>query len=73
MYRLFDLIRAVRAALQPYEVDVLWEGDWYHHRAWTTSDAREWIAQYPCDAECSVWTRGWYRGPVCVAMRGGAV
>jgi hypothetical protein len=69
MYRLFDLIRNARALLQPYTVIVRWEGEFYEHRAWTTSDAREWMAQYP-QAYCEVWTRGLYRGPVIVATRG---
>jgi hypothetical protein len=71
MYKLFDLIRAMRAALQPYEVDVYWDGGFYQHRAWTRADAREWMACYPSDAKCETWTRGWYHGPVIVEQRGG--
>lgn len=71
MYKLFDLIRAVRAMLQPYEVDVQWDGDFYRHCAWTRSDARAWMACYPAEAKCETWTRGWYRGPVVVEQRGG--
>ena len=69
MYKLFDLIRAVREALQPYSVDVYWDGLFYRHHAWTRADARAWFACYPCDARCETWTRGWYRGPVIVEER----
>jgi hypothetical protein len=57
MYALFDLIRAVRAALQPYEVRVVWEFDAYSHRAWTQADALEWSAKYPANADVWICTR----------------
>jgi hypothetical protein len=57
MYRLFDLIRAVRSALQPYEVEVVWCGEMYVHKAWTTQDALAWCACYPREASCIVLTR----------------
>ena len=63
----FDIIRAVRRALQPFTVVVIWEGDAYEHGAWTTSDAREWFACYPNEATCAMFVRGFRK---IVAMRG---
>lgn len=57
MYRLFDLIRSVRAALQPYTVIVSWDGDLYAHRAWTTADAYAWLQSYPAGASARISTR----------------
>lgn len=57
MYKLFDLIRAVRGALQPYRVIVVWEGEWYAHKAWTQQDALQWLACYPIGSEGEVQTR----------------
>lgn len=57
MYKLFDIIRAVRAILQPYVVSVYWDGDFYIHKAWTSSDGLEWCKMYPPSATCSVYTR----------------
>lgn len=57
MYKLFDLIRAVQRAMMPYEVAACWEGMTTYHKAWTTQDAREWMACYPVEAACVVWTR----------------
>lgn len=66
MYKLFDLIRAVQRAMMPYEVAACWEGVTTYHKAWTTRDAREWMACYPASATCVVRTR---QGSVA-AMRG---
>lgn len=67
MYKLFDLIRAIRAALQPYRVAIIWEGALYEHRAWTTRDALQWLAQYPSHASAWIETRSGaliaYRNP----------
>jgi hypothetical protein len=68
MYRLFDLVKAVRSALQPYVVVVHWTGGVYTHRAWTTGDAREWLAMYPNDAMGSVFTR-YGTSPIARRMR----
>jgi len=32
--------------LKPYTVVVFWDGDVYRHRAWTFSEALEWMACY---------------------------
>lgn len=66
MYKLFDLIRAVRNALQPYVVSVEWEGDVYQHRAWTVQDGVEWLAQYPRGSRGAVHTRILRK---CIAQR----
>jgi hypothetical protein len=61
MYKLFDLIkairRALRRALQPYTVLVVWEERMYAHGAWTQSDAREWLACYPAAAKGEIYSR----------------
>jgi hypothetical protein len=59
VYKLFDLIRAVRAMMMPYEVQVVWEGELEVHRAWTVDDALAWVACYPVSARCIVLTRGY--------------
>jgi hypothetical protein len=68
------ILRAVRKAvvakLQPYDLDVQWDGAFYRHSAWTSAEALEWARMYPANARCEVWTRGLYRGPVIVAVRG---
>jgi hypothetical protein len=68
MYRLFDLIRAVRSALQPYQVLVSWEGETIVHRAWTRADALAWAGCYPCASVVDVMTR---RGRFVAMRRGG--
>lgn len=57
MYKLFDIIRAVRNIPQPYTVEITWEGDVYFHHAWTRVDAANWMAQYPVDSKAIVYTR----------------
>lgn len=58
MYKLFDLIRAIRAALQPYRVLVQFgEFDGASHKAWTKADALEWMACYPNDCQVYVFSR----------------
>lgn len=66
MYRLFEVVRAVKRALKPYTAVVYWEGEMFVHRAWTRRDADAWLECYPCAAQGEVYTR---RGMLVASRR----